>query len=194
MQELQRKVAASKSLYSRSLRNLEAISEAIHQKRRIRLPREPGVGAEINSLPSFDLDVCDGRSKSSSTVETPPDASSLSDASRSRSSVVSDDQCPQDHDNEEEEQKALEELTRRLRERLNREPPLPLDRSRSCPLEMTAQGSTSICDDTTTDKNLKETYCDVEEESEPAKLMVGPPEEEDLTVSGVVHGMEKIDL
>ena len=64
VQETQRRVAASKSLYSRSLRNLEAISEAIHLKRiSAKLPREPGVGAEIVSLPSFDLDVCDGQSR-----------------------------------------------------------------------------------------------------------------------------------
>ncbi|TRY73030.1 hypothetical protein TCAL_01890 [Tigriopus californicus] len=59
VQELQQKIAETKAQYAQSLRNLEEISESIHQQRRLRMPREPGVGAELNSLPSYDLDECD---------------------------------------------------------------------------------------------------------------------------------------
>ncbi|XP_068214425.1 SH3 domain-binding protein 5-like [Palaemon carinicauda] len=47
VQQLQRAIAASKSAYAQSLRSLELISEEIHEQRRCRLPREPGVGAEL---------------------------------------------------------------------------------------------------------------------------------------------------
>lgn len=56
VQQLQSKVTSTKALYAKSLRNLEEISESIHAQRKLRLPREPGVGAELDSLPSFDLD------------------------------------------------------------------------------------------------------------------------------------------
>lgn len=59
VQELQQKISETKAQYAQSLRNLEEISESIHQQRRLRMPREPGVGAELNSLPSYDLDECD---------------------------------------------------------------------------------------------------------------------------------------
>ena len=51
-------VLAVKGTYARSLRNLEQISESIHAARKFKqpLPREPGVGAELKSLPSYDLD------------------------------------------------------------------------------------------------------------------------------------------
>ena len=91
MQKLQRQVSQSKIQYSRSLRNLEDISESIHEQRRMRKQhslqqqdlismaksrREPGVGAPSSSslsasekqkmlmspLPSFDLDECDANS------------------------------------------------------------------------------------------------------------------------------------
>lgn len=48
VQELQRSITANKTTYSQTLRSLEQISEEIHEARRCRLPREPGVGAEIN--------------------------------------------------------------------------------------------------------------------------------------------------
>ncbi len=73
VQGLQRKVSQSKSEYSRSLRNLEVISESIHEKRKRRLlKRRPGVGADsasgssverMSTLPSFDLDECDVNSQ-----------------------------------------------------------------------------------------------------------------------------------
>ncbi|XP_071539137.1 uncharacterized protein [Panulirus ornatus] len=47
VQQLQQAIAASKSSYAQSLRSLEQISEQIHEQRRCRLPREPGVGAEL---------------------------------------------------------------------------------------------------------------------------------------------------
>lgn len=47
VQQLQRAIAASKSAYAQSLRSLELISEEIHEQRKCRLPREPGVGAEL---------------------------------------------------------------------------------------------------------------------------------------------------
>ncbi|XP_042210044.1 SH3 domain-binding protein 5 homolog [Homarus americanus] len=47
VQQLQRAISASKTSYAQSLRSLEQISEEIHQQRRCRLPREPGVGAEL---------------------------------------------------------------------------------------------------------------------------------------------------
>ena len=91
VQKLQRQVSQSKIQYSRSLRNLEDISESIHEQRRMRKQhslqqqdlismaksrREPGVGAPSSSslsasekqkmlmspLPSFDLDECDANS------------------------------------------------------------------------------------------------------------------------------------
>ena len=59
--DLQQKVLAVKGTYARSLRNLEQISESIHAARKFKMrlpqpPREPGVGAELKSLPSYDLD------------------------------------------------------------------------------------------------------------------------------------------
>jgi len=48
VQHLQRAITANKTIYSQTLRSLEQISEEIHEARRCRLPREPGVGAEIN--------------------------------------------------------------------------------------------------------------------------------------------------
>lgn len=48
VQELQRSITANKTTYAQTLRSLEQISEEIHEARRCRLPREPGVGAEIN--------------------------------------------------------------------------------------------------------------------------------------------------
>lgn len=67
VQELQSKVVKRKSLYAQSLRNLEEISESIHAQRKLRLGREPGVGAELTSIPSFDLDLCDLASLPSSS-------------------------------------------------------------------------------------------------------------------------------
>lgn len=46
VEDLQVKVHQKKAAYSQSLRNLEEISESIHERRRLKLPREPGVGAE----------------------------------------------------------------------------------------------------------------------------------------------------
>ncbi|KAH8356270.1 hypothetical protein KR200_006709 [Drosophila serrata] len=73
IQELQQQVAGAKSTYSTALRNLERISEDIHRQRgdfpTPPGPREPGVGAELNSptssalpsLPDFqmELEKCD---------------------------------------------------------------------------------------------------------------------------------------
>ncbi|XP_016929769.3 SH3 domain-binding protein 5 homolog [Drosophila suzukii] len=73
IQELQQQVAGAKSTYSTALRNLERISEDIHRQRgdfpTPPGPREPGVGAELNSptssalpsLPDFQLELekCD---------------------------------------------------------------------------------------------------------------------------------------
>merc|ERR1711874_86745 len=47
VQELQRSITANKTIYSQTLRSLEQISEEIHEARRCRQPREPGVGAEL---------------------------------------------------------------------------------------------------------------------------------------------------
>ncbi len=66
VQKLQCQVSECKLQYSRSLHNLEDISESIHEQRRkrrhlqrkLRQLREPGVG-EASQLPSFDLDECD---------------------------------------------------------------------------------------------------------------------------------------
>ncbi|XP_063883777.1 SH3 domain-binding protein 5 homolog isoform X1 [Scylla paramamosain] len=51
-QQLQLAIAASKASYAQSLRRLEQISEQIHEQRRCQMPREPGVGAELNSPPA----------------------------------------------------------------------------------------------------------------------------------------------
>ncbi|EDW00837.1 SH3 domain-binding protein 5 homolog [Drosophila grimshawi] len=79
IQELQQQVASAKATYSTALRNLERISEDIHRQRGDYPalsnsppppgPREPGVGAELNtptssalpSLPDFHLELekCD---------------------------------------------------------------------------------------------------------------------------------------
>lgn len=79
IQELQQQVACAKTTYSTALRNLERISEDIHRQRGDYPtlsasppppgPREPGVGAELNtptssalpSLPDFQLELekCD---------------------------------------------------------------------------------------------------------------------------------------
>ena len=45
-------MVSRKRMYAQSLRNLEDISESIHAKRRLKMPREPGVGAELMSIPS----------------------------------------------------------------------------------------------------------------------------------------------
>ncbi|XP_045593910.2 LOW QUALITY PROTEIN: SH3 domain-binding protein 5 homolog [Procambarus clarkii] len=54
VQQLQRAIAASKTSYAQSLRSLEQISEEIHEQRRCRLPREPGVGAELTPPEAVD--------------------------------------------------------------------------------------------------------------------------------------------
>ena len=64
VQVLQRKVSQSKAQYAKSLRNLEDISESIHQRRKLsgqlsQQLRHPAVGREAQRLPSFDLDHCD---------------------------------------------------------------------------------------------------------------------------------------
>jgi len=46
VQGLQKAVMEAKERYAQSLRNLEIISEQIHRKRQLKMPREPGVGAE----------------------------------------------------------------------------------------------------------------------------------------------------
>lgn len=51
-QQLQLSIAAAKASYAQSLRRLEQISEQIHEQRRCQMPREPGVGAELNSPPA----------------------------------------------------------------------------------------------------------------------------------------------
>ena len=59
----QTKVVNRKKMYAQSLRNLEDISESIHEKRRLKMlalaaaaappsKREPGVGAELLTSPS----------------------------------------------------------------------------------------------------------------------------------------------
>ena len=68
VQHLQEKVSVAKLQYSKSLRNLEEISESIHARRKLRhmwsvSDRQPGVGAELE----FDLDVCDRASSRSTT-------------------------------------------------------------------------------------------------------------------------------
>jgi hypothetical protein len=71
VQDLQEKVSQAKAEYSKSLRNLEEISESIHARRKLRhlwshpsiSDREPGVGAELE----FDLDACDRASSRSTT-------------------------------------------------------------------------------------------------------------------------------
>nr|CAD7201639.1 unnamed protein product [Timema douglasi] len=71
VEALQRSVAIAKSSYSNSLKELERISEEIHLKRRIlkeslsdvedsellRGPREPGVGAELNTFDVSEFSV-----------------------------------------------------------------------------------------------------------------------------------------
>lgn len=54
VQGLQKAVVHAKQRYAQSLRNLEIISEQIHQKRKL-LPREPGVGAENLDLSTLSL-------------------------------------------------------------------------------------------------------------------------------------------
>lgn len=80
VQDLQAKVTGAKTQYSKSLRNLEDISESIHAKRKLRqlwahnVPaREPGVGAELD----FDLDTCDrGSTRSTTSGQSASKASS----------------------------------------------------------------------------------------------------------------------
>ncbi|XP_023235008.1 SH3 domain-binding protein 5 homolog isoform X1 [Centruroides sculpturatus] len=56
---LQKSVSDAKATYSKSLHNLEIISEEIHEKRRMLQPREPGVGAELEATESLlDIDKC----------------------------------------------------------------------------------------------------------------------------------------
>lgn len=79
MESIKREINKAKSLYSQTLKQLEQISNEIHMKRKglnpsesdiLRMPREPGVGAELNSegkehgsLPDIDLELekCDFR-------------------------------------------------------------------------------------------------------------------------------------
>ncbi|KZS14508.1 SH3 domain-binding protein 5 homolog isoform X1 [Daphnia magna] len=60
---IQQSVTQAKQIYSDTLKNLECISEEIHERRLLSRPREPGVGAEKNCSPppslNFDLDQCD---------------------------------------------------------------------------------------------------------------------------------------
>jgi hypothetical protein len=60
---IQQSVTQAKQSYSDTLKNLECISEEIHERRLLSRPREPGVGAEKSCSPppslNFDLDQCD---------------------------------------------------------------------------------------------------------------------------------------
>ncbi|CAL4117976.1 unnamed protein product, partial [Meganyctiphanes norvegica] len=55
VEQLQRSITANKTIYAQTLRSLEQISEEIHEARRCRLPREPGVGAEISVPTTSDV-------------------------------------------------------------------------------------------------------------------------------------------
>ena len=72
VEDLQQKVMKRKALYAQSLRNLEEISESIHERRRLKLPKQVTKveGAEVDqtkpeknlhqtTLPSSDLDELD---------------------------------------------------------------------------------------------------------------------------------------
>lgn len=67
MENLQKAVTSTKQAYAESLRELERISEEIHFKRAGLGLREPGVGAELASLPVYELELdrCDRRSMGS---------------------------------------------------------------------------------------------------------------------------------
>ena len=63
--DLQTAIKQAKSKYAKSLRNLEDISSAIHEARRNKLllmyPRQPGVGAESDSLCSSSSEMTLGK-------------------------------------------------------------------------------------------------------------------------------------
>lgn len=69
VQQLQRAITASKTSYAQSLRSLEQISEEIHEQRRCRLPREPGVGAEITPPEPDDNQTFDHSAKTFTPLE-----------------------------------------------------------------------------------------------------------------------------
>lgn len=78
IESIKKEINKAKNLYSQTLKQLEQISNEIHMKRKtldpsdiLSMPREPGVGAELNSdtkthhsLPDFNLELekCDFRS------------------------------------------------------------------------------------------------------------------------------------
>ncbi|KAK7078984.1 SH3 domain-binding protein 5 [Halocaridina rubra] len=69
VQQLQKAIASSKSTYAQSLRNLEQISEEIHEQRRCKLPREPGVGAELTPPEVSNAQCFDFNGKSFTPLE-----------------------------------------------------------------------------------------------------------------------------
>uniref|UniRef100_T1JAY8 SH3 domain-binding protein 5 homolog n=1 Tax=Strigamia maritima TaxID=126957 RepID=T1JAY8_STRMM len=60
IEQLQITINEAKRNYAESLRNLEIISEEIHSCRLVRHPREPGVGAEKETLSQEMMDHVDG--------------------------------------------------------------------------------------------------------------------------------------
>uniref|UniRef100_A0A1B6MGM8 SH3 domain-binding protein 5 homolog n=1 Tax=Graphocephala atropunctata TaxID=36148 RepID=A0A1B6MGM8_9HEMI len=104
--ELQRAISTAKSQYAASLRQLEAISEEIHLRRKDKNtpkgPREPGVGAELvpslpNEVPLNKTSVSApntpshrNRAKDLDCTLDVDDTLSLGSVSRATSSVVSD--------------------------------------------------------------------------------------------------------
>lgn len=87
IQELQAQVQNAKQTYSTALRNLERISDEIHRQRGDFVamttpppgPREPGVGAELASLPDFNIELerCDLPSMGSEMSLTTTASSSM---------------------------------------------------------------------------------------------------------------------
>ncbi|XP_055857568.1 SH3 domain-binding protein 5 homolog [Episyrphus balteatus] len=124
IQELQAQVQNAKQTYSTALRNLERISDEIHRQRGDFVamttpppgPREPGVGAELASLPDFNLELerCDlpsmGGSEMSLTTTT---------SSSVRSERGGDGGADMETDNEDEQQQQIDEdLVEELRKKV----------------------------------------------------------------------------
>ncbi|XP_055908898.1 SH3 domain-binding protein 5 homolog [Eupeodes corollae] len=124
IQELQAQVQNAKQTYSTALRNLERISDEIHRQRGDFVamttpppgPREPGVGAELASLPDFNLELerCDLPSMGS-------EMSLTTTSSSMRSERGGDGGADMETDNEEEQpqqQQIDEDLVEELRQKV----------------------------------------------------------------------------
>lgn len=130
IQELQAQVQHAKQTYSTALRNLERISDEIHRQRGDFVgmqtpppgPREPGVGAELASLPDFNLELerCDLPSMGGSemSLNTTTASSSVRSERGGDGGAAADLETDNEEEHQPEEPTIDEDLVEELRKKV----------------------------------------------------------------------------